>query len=118
MAYTSRIALIKMTIKQALEKEKLFLEDDVNVTIFEETTTVDLPVLDSSGNQKETTCEKGDILIQYIVNINGHGDAFVMAEKTLVIHAKRLGYDLKQIKRLCLVLTNQNDECVEHCPWL
>jgi len=41
-----------------------------------------------------------------------------MAEKTLVIHAKRLGYDLKQIKRLCLVLTNQNDECVEHCPWL
>jgi len=117
MAYTNRIALIKNAINSTLKKENLNLEDYINVTIFDDTTTVDLPVLDSHGNYKETTCEKGAMYISYIIWVNSANGKVVMAKKTLVIHAKNLGYDLQQIKRLCLVMTNQNDECIEHCPY-
>ena len=119
MSY-SRIVLIKNAIKCALAKQDLFVDngdDDMYVTIFNDTTTVDLPVFDSHGNHKETTCHKGDMFIVYNVYINGANGEVVMAQKTLIVHAKKLGYDLEQIKRLCLIMTNQNDECIEHFPY-
>ena len=119
MSY-SRIVLIKNAIKCALAKQDLFVDngdDDMYVTIFNDITTVDLPVFDSSGYQKETTCYKGDMCIVYNVYINGANNEVVMAKKTLIVHAKKLGYDLEQIKRLCLIMTNQNDECIEHFPY-
>ena len=115
-----RIVLIKNAIKCALAKQDLFVDngdDDMYVTIFNDTTTVDLPVLDSHGNHKETTCEKGAMYISYIIWVNGANNEVVMAKKTLIVHAKKLGYDLEQIKRLCLIMTNQNDECIEHFPY-
>jgi len=114
----ARKVLIKNTIKSTLKKIDLKLEDDIDVLIFDDTTSVDLAISEDKCKETDYECKKGDILIQYTIWVNGANCEFVMAQKTIVIHSKKLGYDLEQIKRLCKEMTAQNDECVEHVPWL
>ena len=111
MAHT--IGLIKHTIKSAIknagwEKLSLSKEDPIGVEIYDEHVTVVLPVV-RDGYYKPTRCDKSDSDINHYLQYQDK-----VIEKNIIIHHQSLGYDLKQIKRLVMVLDKTIDECVEH----